>query len=126
MPSWRLTTRLPVLRKGRFPSPQLEALRAGESMARGGKSQSRKKQNRPVSPSHQAQASGARLPSSACRGQLAPPPRWRGFFCFGLIVARGLIRSVIRGMARLLSWAALVLIYVLPICANALEFRRLR
>jgi hypothetical protein len=30
--------------------------------------------NRPVSPRDQAQASGARLPSSACRGQLGPAP----------------------------------------------------
>jgi hypothetical protein len=37
--------------------------------------------NRPVSRSVQAQASGARLPSSACRGQLGPAPL-AGLFLF--------------------------------------------
>jgi hypothetical protein len=47
-----------------------------------------------------------------------------GLFLFRPHRCARLIRSVIRGKARLLSSAALVLIYVLPICANALEFRR--
>jgi hypothetical protein len=37
--------------------------------------------NRPVSRSDQAQASGARLPSSACRGQLGPA-QLAGLFLF--------------------------------------------
>ena len=45
-----------------------------------------KKANRPVSQSDQAHASGARLPSSACRGQLGPAPT--AGLLFGPIAAR--------------------------------------
>jgi hypothetical protein len=44
--------------------------------------------NRPVSRSDQAQASGARLPSSACPGQLGPVPLAGLFFDPLPIVAR--------------------------------------
>src|SRR5258705_5265296 len=84
MPSWQLTTRLPMLRKGRFPNPLRGSVGSdGPRRAHRCKAamQIQQNANRPVSPRDQARASEARLPSSACRGQLGPAPL-AGLFLF--------------------------------------------
>jgi len=107
----------------------LAAMVAGAHHKRTGAMQIQQNANRPVSPSDQAQASGARLPSSACRGQLRPAPL-AGLFLIPIVCAllssrarRSQTPYSINCCAGSAAYTALVLIYVLPICATPPEFR---
>jgi hypothetical protein len=88
MPSWQLTTRSPMLRKGRFSQRRCKAARLGsDGRRRTAAMQIQQMQNGPVSPRDQALASRARLRSSACRGQLGPL-HWRSFLIFDRLLNR--------------------------------------